>query len=122
VGDLTVLFDEGCALCVRLTGPLEAARGVSVVAIGSEAGARLLRELPPAERYASLHVVDAAGRRRSGADALPPLLRRVRGGRSAAWLVERFPGFAAVVYRLVARNRARLSRLLPRQARPVSRR
>ncbi len=122
VGELTVLYDEGCALCERLTGPFEAAQGVSVAAIGSETGARLLHQLPPEERYASLHVVDADGRRRSGADALPPLLRRVRGGRPAAWLVERLPRLAAVVYRLVARNRAGLSLLLLRQARSVSRR
>jgi predicted DCC family thiol-disulfide oxidoreductase YuxK len=123
VGELTVLYDEGCPLCVRLTGPLGSDGSVAVAAIGSETGARLLHDLTPEERYASVHVVDGDGRRRSGAEALPPMLRRVRGGRPLAWLVERSPRVAAVGYDLAARNRARLSRLLlARQARSVSRR
>lgn len=111
MGELTVLYDERCALCARLTTRVRSVEGVSVVAIGSERGARLLGDLTPAERYASLHVVDAEGRRRSGAAALPPLLRRLRRGRLTARLVERFPRAAACAYGLVARNRARLSRL-----------
>lgn len=110
--DVTVLYDERCPLCARLTGPLGAVEGVSVAPIGSERGAQLLGDLTPAERYAALHVVDADGRRRSGADGLPPLLRRLRGGRFPAWLVERFPAAAALLYGLVARNRMRLSRAL----------
>jgi predicted DCC family thiol-disulfide oxidoreductase YuxK len=110
--DVTVLFDERCALCTQLTARLGRLDGVSLAPIGSERGARLLRDLTLAERYSALHVVDADGGRRSGADALPPLLRRLRGGRLPAWLVERFPAAAARLYGLVARNRMRLSRIL----------
>jgi predicted DCC family thiol-disulfide oxidoreductase YuxK len=121
--DVTVLYDERCALCVRLTARLGSLDGVSLTPIGSERGARLLRDLTPADRYAALHVVDADGRRRSGVEALPPLLGRLPGGRPAARLVQRFPRASAYVYDLVARNRMRLSRpLRARQARSVSRR
>jgi predicted DCC family thiol-disulfide oxidoreductase YuxK len=123
MGELTVLYDESCALCARLTTRLRTLDGVSVVPIGSDVGRGLLGDLTPDERYASLHLVGADGRRRSGVDALPPLLRRLRGGTSAAWLIGRFPHAAARVYGLVARNRTRLSSLLlPAQARSVSRR
>jgi predicted DCC family thiol-disulfide oxidoreductase YuxK len=112
VAEVTVLYDEGCAFCTRLTARLAPLEGVSVTPIGSPEGARLLRDLSPADRYAALHVVDRDGRRRSGADALPILLRRFRGGSLPARLIERFPGVSARLYGLVARNRKYLSRLL----------
>ncbi len=117
--ELTVLYDEGCALCAGLSARLAGADTVSVAPIGSELGKRLLRDLTLGERYASMHVVDAEGTRRSGAEALPPVLRALRGGRLPARVVEVFPRTAALAYRLVARNRSRLSRV---QARSVSRR
>ena len=123
MGQLTLLYDDGCALCVRLTAPLGRADGVSLVPIGSERGLRLLGDLSPAQRDASLHVVDERGGRWSGATALPLVLRRIRGGGVAARVVERFPRAAAHAYSLVARNRTWLSRpFRPRQARSVSRR
>ena len=123
VGELTLLYDEGCAFCTWVAGPFRSVDGGVVEPIGSERGDELLADLAHEERYASVHVVDAAGRRRSGAEALPPLLRRVRGGRPAAWLVERSPRAAAWGYDLVSRHRNLLARLLRLdQARAVSRR
>lgn len=123
MGELTVLYDERCALCARLTTRVRSVESVLVEPIGSERGAELLADLPPAERYASVHVVDGEGRRRSGSEALPPLLRRVRGGGLFAWLVERFPRAAAWGYELVSRHREGLARVLRLdQARAVSRR
>ena len=121
--ELTLLYDEGCAFCTWVAGPFRSLDGVRVEPIGSERGDELLAGLTREERYASVHVVDAAGRRRSGAEALPPLLRRARGGRPAAWLVERFPRTAAWGYGLVSRHRSLLARVLRLdQARSVSRR
>lgn len=120
MAELTVLYDEGCALCTRLAARIAQLDSISVTPIGGSRGATLLRDLTPSERYASLHVVEAGRRRRSGAEALPLLLRPIRGGGLPARLVERFPGIAATAYDFVARNRMRLSRLL--QARSVSRR
>ena len=120
--DVTVLYDPDCAFCTSVAHRLGSREGVSLAPIRSARGDELLHDLTPDERDASLHVVDARGIRRSGADALPQLLRRFRGGRPAAWLVTRFPVAAARVYALVARNRLRLSRPLVGQKRPVSRR
>jgi predicted DCC family thiol-disulfide oxidoreductase YuxK len=111
--DVTVLYDADCALCATLARRLESRDGVSLAPIRSLLGDELLGDLPASEREASLHVVDAAGVRRSGADALPDLARRLRGGHAAAWVLERFPRSTARCYRLVARNRLRLSRAFP---------
>ena len=120
--EVTVLYDADCAFCTSVARRLGSREGVSLAPIRSARGDQLLAALPATERDASLHVVDAAGARRSGAEALPELLRRFRGGRPAAWLVTRFPGAAVRAYALVARNRVRLSRPLAAQKRPVSRR
>jgi predicted DCC family thiol-disulfide oxidoreductase YuxK len=123
VGELTVLYDEGCPFCTWVAGLFRSTEGVRVEAIGSGRGDELLGGLNREERYASVHVVDANGHRRSGGEALPPLLRRLKGGRPLAWLLERFPGLAAWGYDLVSRHRALLARVLRLdQARSVSRR
>jgi predicted DCC family thiol-disulfide oxidoreductase YuxK len=121
--NVTVLYDDRCAVCTSVARRLESREGVSLAPIRSARGTELLRDLPPLERDASLHVVDAAGVRRSGADAFPGLARRFRGGRPAAWLLERFPDAGTRAYALVARKRMLLSRpLAAAQKRPVSRR
>jgi predicted DCC family thiol-disulfide oxidoreductase YuxK len=122
-GELTLLYDEGCAFCTWVAGLFRSTKGVLVAPIGSERGSGLLAGLTHEERYASVHVVEAGGRLRSGGDALPPLLRRVRGGRPAAWALERLPGVSAWGYALVTRHRDLLARVLRvDQARSVSRR
>jgi len=121
--DVTVLYDADCALCTSFARRVGSREGVALAPIRSARGAELLQDLPPLERDASLHVVDEAGTRLSGADALPGLLRRLRGGRVVAPLLERFPDATRQAYAFVARNRRRLSRpLAAAQKRPVSRR
>jgi predicted DCC family thiol-disulfide oxidoreductase YuxK len=110
--DVTVLYDADCALCAALARPLASRPEVTLAPIRSERGAALLADLAPADRDGSLHAVDADGVRRSGVDALPDLVRRLRGGDALAWLIERFPLTAARGYAFVARNRLRLSRPL----------
>jgi predicted DCC family thiol-disulfide oxidoreductase YuxK len=123
VRDVTVLYDDRCALCASLTRPLGSLEGVSLAPIRSGRAAELLRDLAPDDRQATLHVVDADGTRRSGAEALPHLARRLRGGAAAAWVLERFPGTTARAYDLVAHNRMLLSRpFAAAQQRVVSRR
>ena len=120
--EVTVLYDADCAFCTSVARRLGSREGVSLAPIRSARGDQLLAALPATERDASLHVVDAAGARRSGEKALPELVLRFRGGGPAAWLVMRFPRAAVRAYALVARNRVRLSRPLAAQKRPVSRR
>jgi predicted DCC family thiol-disulfide oxidoreductase YuxK len=108
---LTVLYDEDCGLCAWLATWLEQS-GVAVAPIGSPLGDRHLRDLPHAQRYAAVHVVDVAGRRRSGPEALPPLLRALPRVRWVAPLAESTPWLTAWGYGIVARHRRRLSRVL----------
>jgi predicted DCC family thiol-disulfide oxidoreductase YuxK len=108
----TLLYDEGCRFCTALSTRLaRLGRGLEAVPIGSPQGDRLLADLAPAERYATVHLVDEAGGRHSGGAALPPLLARLPGGRLPARLAAALPGPTALGYRLVARHRGTLSRL-----------
>ena len=112
-----MLYDADCALCTALARPLASRPGVTLASIRSERGAALLGDLAPAERDSSLHAVDADGIRRSGVDALPDLVRRLRGGHALAWLIERFPRAAREGYSLVARHRMLLTPRARREGR-----
>jgi predicted DCC family thiol-disulfide oxidoreductase YuxK len=114
---LTVLYDEDCGLCAWLAAWLERA-DVVVAPIGSRVGERQLRDLPHAQRYATVHVVDNAGRRHSGPAGLPPLLRGLPRLRWTAALAEAMPWLTAWAYGLVARHRRTLSRVLALEACP----
>jgi predicted DCC family thiol-disulfide oxidoreductase YuxK len=118
VADVTVLYDEDCGFCTRLAVWLAGVPEITATPIGSTVGSLMLRDLSPAQRYASVHVVDGLGRRRSAGAALPPLLRKLPGGRPVAAACEAFPGLTERAYRLVARNRGLLSKvagLLPKR-------
>lgn len=108
MAEVTVLYDEGCGFCTRLATRLAESREIAAAPIGSPLGSLLLRDLSRAERYASVHVVDGIGRRRSAGAALPSLFRRLPGGRPVAAACDALPGLAEYGYRLVARNRGRL--------------
>jgi predicted DCC family thiol-disulfide oxidoreductase YuxK len=108
---LTVLYDEDCGFCERVAAWLERRFGLVGAGIGSPTGERMLRDLPRERRYDAVHVVDARGRRRSGADVLPPVLRSLPRFAWAAIVVETVPWPFAWGYGLVARHRHALSRL-----------
>jgi predicted DCC family thiol-disulfide oxidoreductase YuxK len=109
---LTVLVDEDCGVCTRTGRWLARHEGLLVESIGSATGARLLRDLTPAERYAAVHAVDGDGRRSSGGAALQLIVRRLPGGRGPAALAARLPRLTDAAYGLVVRNRRALSRLV----------
>jgi predicted DCC family thiol-disulfide oxidoreductase YuxK len=113
MAELTVLYDEGCGFCTPIAALVGRSPTIEPVAIGSPRGSILLRDLTASERYASMHVVDDAGRRRSGGAALAPLLRELPGGSLPAAACDAFPGLAEAAYQLVARNRGTVSKLLP---------
>jgi predicted DCC family thiol-disulfide oxidoreductase YuxK len=105
-----VLYDEDCRLCRATAGMLER-RGVTVAGIGSDSGARWLRDLDPRARYAEFHAVDRVGRRRSGGDAVPLVLEALPYGRLPASMARRLPRLTALGYELISRNRSVLARV-----------
>ena len=110
-----MLYDEGCRFCTAVAAAL-AARGLAVAAIGSPAGDTWLRDLAHRDRYAAVHAVDGAGRRRSGGAAVPLVLEALPGGRLPAALARRTPRATHLGYGLVARNRGALSRIVGTRA------
>ena len=114
MASLTVLYDEGCGFCTQIAAALARRPGIAVTPIGSESGATLLRDLTEAERYASVHVVDPAGRRRSAGAALAPLLSVLPGGWPFAAILYAFPQLAELGYRTVSQHRALWGRILAR--------
>jgi predicted DCC family thiol-disulfide oxidoreductase YuxK len=110
-----VLYDADCGLCGRLASWL-GQHGTRVAPIHSTVGDRELRDLSQRRREGSVHAVDGDGRRRSGADALPSILRALPHLGRAARVVEAAPGPVRVGYAIVTRNRRGLSRLLGLQA------
>jgi predicted DCC family thiol-disulfide oxidoreductase YuxK len=112
---VTVLYDRDCGFCRWSIGRLLAwdrAGRLRPLAIQSSEGQRLLHDLTPAQRLATAHVVDAAGRRTSGGDALAPVAAVLPGGTPLAMLGRRAPALARAGYRAVAGRRALFGRLV----------
>ena len=85
---MPVLYDRDCGFCRFSIGLLLAwdrRRRLRPVAIQSDEGQRLLADLPPDERLASAHAIDADGRLRSGGAAAAPIAAAAcRAGRPLA--------------------------------------
>lgn len=113
-----VLYDGDCGLCKWILALLlrfDRAERLRPVALQRPEVAALLADLAPAKRMESMHLVSPDGARLSGGDALPPLLRLLRGGRIPAAVSGRFPRLTSAGYRWVAANRIGISRLVPRR-------
>jgi predicted DCC family thiol-disulfide oxidoreductase YuxK len=72
--------------------------------------------VPVAERLDSMHAVAPDGRVWSGGQAVRVILDELPGGSALAGMAARFPGTTERIYRLVARRRNRLGRLLGQRA------
>ena len=111
-----VLYDSDCGICKwLLAGLLRCDRALRLrpVALQTPEAAELLHDLDPEERMESWHLIAPDGERRSGGDAIAPLLALLPGGRRLTAPFARFPGATNCGYRWVARNRSRLSKLVP---------
>lgn len=106
-----VLYDGDCGICSGLAEWLTQ-RGIRVAPIDSTVGEIELRDLVRSHRESAVHVVDDSGRRRSGSDALPLILRSLPRLAWSARLVETVPAPFGWGYAIVARHRGRLSRLV----------
>jgi predicted DCC family thiol-disulfide oxidoreductase YuxK len=116
---IAVLYDEDCGFCRWSTDKLKAwdARGrLTFAAIQSPRGAELLHRVPEAERLDSMHAVTTDGRVWSGGQALRAILAQLPGGSILASIAAAFPGATDTTYRLVARHRERLGRMLGQRA------
>ncbi|HEX2129093.1 MAG TPA: DCC1-like thiol-disulfide oxidoreductase family protein [Solirubrobacterales bacterium] len=112
---LTVLYDDDCGFCKWCLNRLLAwdrRKRLRPVAIQAEEGQALLRDVPPAERLDSWHLVLPSGEVFSAGAGAAPLADQLPFGRPLAWLFRRFPGTTERAYRWVARNRSLLARLV----------
>lgn len=110
-----VLYDDDCAFCKWSLDKILAwdRRGVlRPVAIQSEEGQALLASVPEGERLDSWHLVLSSGEVRSAGAAAAPLADVLPGARPLAMLFRAYPGATDRAYKLVARNRNRLARIL----------
>ncbi|HEX2295603.1 MAG TPA: DUF393 domain-containing protein [Actinomycetota bacterium] len=111
-----VLYDADCGFCTwvvdRIAARVEAG-AVEIVPLQSPRADRLLGgRVDEQTKWESWHLVEPGGAVYSGGDALPRVLRHVKGGRTAGRLAARFPRAATAAYRVVARNRDRLGRVV----------
>jgi predicted DCC family thiol-disulfide oxidoreductase YuxK len=113
-----VLYDGDCGLCKWLLAGLlrlDTTGCLRPIALQRPEAEALLVDLDPDEWMASMHLVAPDGTRRSAGDALPPLLRLLRGGRIPAAAAARFPRLTSAFYRWVATHRIGISRFVPRR-------
>ena len=116
---IAVLYDEDCGFCRWSTHRLkawDARRRLTFAAIQSPRGAELLHAVPEAERLDSMHAVTRDGRVWSGGQAVRVILAELPGGSVPASIAAAFPDATGWIYRLVARHRERLGRLLGQRA------
>ena len=115
----SVLYDADCGFCKWLLSGLlrwDRATRLRPIALQRSEADDLLRELTPAERMASWHLVSPAGDCRSGGAAVPPLLRLLPAGRVPAAGLARLPKLTDRGYRWVAQHRSQLSKCVPSSA------
>lgn len=111
-----VLYDGDCGFCAWLLSGLlrwDRAGRLTPIALQRREAEELLRELTPAERMASWHLIAPGGERFSAGAALTRLLQLLPGGRLPANALALFPAPTARAYRWVAEHRTQLSRGVP---------
>lgn len=126
-GRPTLLYDDGCRFCracVHAARRWDRAGRFDILPWSDPQAAAWLRGLTPALRDRSMHLRDADGRLHSQDEALLLGLALLPGGGVVAAGARRLPPLRWALargYELVARNRGRLSRLVP-DTPPVTRR
>jgi len=114
-----VLYDADCGFCKWLLSGLlrwDRAARLHPIALQRSEADNLLRELTPAERMASWHLISPTGERRSGGAAVAPLLRLLPAGRLPAAGFARFSRLTDRAYRWVAEHRSQISKWVPSSA------
>lgn len=112
--DHAVLYDADCGFCTRTLDRImrwDRRSRLRGVPIQSAEGARLLADVPAAERLDSWHLVLPGGEVRSAGAAVPPLFRLLPFGGPLAALAAALPSLTAAGYRWIAAHREQLGRL-----------
>jgi predicted DCC family thiol-disulfide oxidoreductase YuxK len=115
-GTWIVLYDGVCGFCKWVLGGLlwlDPDHRLQPLALQRPEADGLLSELDPDLWMTSFHLVSPEGELLSAGEALPALLRLVRGGGFPAAALARFPALTDPGYRWVAAHRTQLSRLVP---------
>lgn len=110
-----ILYDDDCGFCKWCLNKILAwdrRQSLRPVAIQSEEGASLLREMPEARWLESWHLALPGGEVRSGGEAAAPLARMLPGGKPLAWAFRAFPGITDRAYRYLADHRDRFARIV----------
>lgn len=114
-----LLYDADCGFC-RWSIDKILARDrdgrVRVVPLQSPESDTLLRGMDEATKMASWHLVMPDGTIYSAGAAFSPLMKLLPGGRKFAAAAGAMPPLTGIAYRLVARNRTRLGKMLGAQA------
>jgi predicted DCC family thiol-disulfide oxidoreductase YuxK len=116
---IAVLYDEDCGFCRWSADKLrvwDTRRRLTFAAIQTARGSELLVAVPEALRLDSMHAVTPDGRVWSGGQAVRVILAQLPGGSILAPIAAAFPGATERIYRLVARHRERLGRMLGQRA------
>lgn len=110
----TLLYDDDCGFCRWALDRILFwdRRGVlEPMPLQSLQAAELLRDVDPAQRMASWHLVLEDGTVHSGGQAVAPLAKILPRGAPAALVAKRFPGAMNALYEWVAENRSRFAKL-----------
>src|SRR6266550_4429308 len=116
---VTVFFDSECGFCRWSADKLRAwdtRRRLTFAPIQGPRGEELLHAVPVARRLDSMHAVTPDGRVWSGGQAVRVILAQLPGGGILASFAAALPGATDTTYRLVARHRERLGRMLGQRA------
>jgi predicted DCC family thiol-disulfide oxidoreductase YuxK len=114
VSEAVILYDADCGFCRWAVGKVLAwdrAGRLRAAPLQGPQSDRLLPGVGAEEKMASWHLV-IGGQVHSGGAAAAPLLRLLPGGRPLASVLAAFPGATDRAYRLVARNRDDVGRLV----------
>jgi predicted DCC family thiol-disulfide oxidoreductase YuxK len=117
--DHVLLYDADCGFC-RWSLDKFLARDrdgrIRPVPLQSPEADTLLPGMDPKTKMASWHLVTPNGTVYSAGAALPPLLRLLPKGGTLAAVAGSMPPVTGIAYRLVAKNRTRLGKMLGAQA------
>lgn len=111
-----VLYDADCGFCTWVVDRIAArvaAGALEIVPLQAPRADLLLDgRVNERAKWESWHFVEPGGALYSGGEAIPRVLRHVRGGRAVGRVAARFPRATEVAYRTVARHRNRLGRVV----------